>query len=193
MTNRENAEGEKIMEFKELLKTRESCRNYSDKPVPHDLLEYLVEAAHLSPSGCNAQPWHFIIVDEPKKKSALVEALDDEGLIGCPWGSSVPAFIIICETEAKLMPGVAEKYGSQRFAQMDIGIAAMTLCYAATDSGLGTCILGTFNEKKMKAAFDIPDTCPVRLIITVGYEELSHPPRNKIRNDKKMICGHNHW
>lgn len=181
------------MEFKELLMKRESCRNYSDKPVPSELLEYLVEAAHFSPSGCNAQPWHFIIVDDSAVKADLVEALDDEGLIGCPWGANVPAFIVICEDKAKLMPGVGERYGSQHFAQMDIGMSAMTLCFAATDCGIGTCMIGTFSQKKMKAALGIDDEITVRLIITVGYDGLGKDPRKKIRKDTETIYGANKW
>ena len=131
------------MDFEALQLKRESCRVYSEKPVPRDVLTHLVDVARMSPSGCNAQPWRFIIVDEPGPREKLIEAFDDDGLTGCPWGDRVPSFIVICEDEAHLMPGVGERYGSQHFAQMDIGMAAMGLCYEATSMGLGTCMIGT--------------------------------------------------
>lgn len=181
------------MEFEVLQNTRESCRAYSSRPVPREQLDRLVEVAHLSPSGCNAQPWHFIIVDEPEAKAKLVDALDDEGLTGCPWGDAVPAFIVICEEYANVMPGVKERYGTQRFAQMDIGMAAMGLCYAATEMGLGTCIIGTFSDRKMHEALGIPEKRPVRLVITVGFPAQEAAPRKKVRKPLDEVRTYNHW
>ncbi len=76
-------------------------------PCPRETLAHLVDVARLAPSGCNAQPWRFIIIDEPEARAKLIEALDDDGLTGCPWGDRVPNFILICEDEAHVKPGVA--------------------------------------------------------------------------------------
>lgn len=181
------------MDFEALQAARESCRIYSEKPVARETLVHLVDVARLSPSGCNAQPWRFIIVDEKGAKERLVEALDDEGLTGCPWGDRVPAFIVICEDEAHLKPGIGEHYGSQHFAQMDIGMASMALCYEATSLGLGTCMIGTFSQEKMHQAFSIPKERTVRLIITVGYPEKEKAPRIKKRKELNEILSFNQW
>lgn len=181
------------MNFENLQLTRESCRAYADKPVPRESLVHLVDVARLSPSGCNAQPWHFIIVDEPEAKAKLVDALVDEGLTGCPWGDRVPAFIMICEEEAHLRPGIGEHYGSQHFAQMDIGMAAMALCYEATSIGLGTCMIGTMDQEKLHLAFSIPAERTVRLIITVGYPVKESAPRKKSRKSLEEIISYNRW
>ena len=134
-------------DFEALQRTRESCRVYSEKPVSRELLTHLAEVARLSPSACNSQPWHFIIVDDPELKSRMGEILDDRGVCGCPWANRVPAFIVICEETAHLKPAVEAQYGSQHFAQMDIGMAAMALCCEASSLGLGTCMLGTINQE----------------------------------------------
>ncbi len=182
------------MNFETLQAARESCRVYSDKPVSRETLTHLVDVAHNCPSGCNAQPWRFIIVDEPEAHAKLVDAFDDDGLTGCPWGSKVPAFIVICEDKATLMPGVGERYGSQHFAQMDIGMAAMALCYEATSIGLGTCMIGTMSQSKLHAAFGIPEDVTIRLIITVGYPaQEGVPPRRKDRKNLTEIVSYNHW
>lgn len=172
---------------------REGCRKYADRPVARETLEKLVEVACLAPSGCNAQPWRYLIVDEPEAKAKLVEALDDEGLTGCPWGASVPAFLLVVEQPATLMPGVAERYGSQKFAQMDIGMSAMCLTLAAADMGLGTCMIGTMHQEKMHAAFGIPADRPIRLAIAVGYDGGSGVPRKKQRRPVSESTGYNHW
>ena len=132
-------------------------------------------------------------MDEEPARAGLIEALDDDGLTGCPWGDKVPNFIVICEDEAHLRPGVAEHYGSQHFAQMDIGMAAMALCYEASSIGLGTCMIGTINQKKMQEVFGIPEERVVRLIITVGYPAKEAPPRKKIRKRLEEIVSYNHW
>lgn len=181
------------MNFEALQAARESCRVYSDKPVPREALTHLVDVARLCPSGCNAQPWRFIIVDEPEARAKLIEAFDDNGLTGCPWGGRVPNFIVICEDEAHLKPGVGEHYGSQHFAQMDIGMAAMALCYEATTMGLGTCTIGTMNQEKLRAAFGIPAERTVRLIITVGYPAKETKPRTKVRKNLDEVLSYNHW
>lgn len=181
------------MDFELLQATRESCRSYSDQPVSRQDLTHLVDVARLCPSGCNAQPWRFIIVDEAEARAKLVEALDDDGFTGCPWGDQVPAFIVICEEEAHVRPGVAQRYGTQKFAQMDIGMAAMALCYEAAAMGLGTCIIGTFSKEKMHTAFGIPAERPVRLIITVGYPKNPAAPRKKSRKELAEILSYNQW
>ena len=114
-------------------------------------------------------------------------------LTGCPWGASVPAFILICEEKAQYKPGVEEHYGPQHFAQMDIGMAAMGICYEAASMRLGTCIIGTMNQEKLHRAFGIPEERPVRLIITVGYPANEGAPRKKARKELDEIVTYNQW
>lgn len=86
------------MDFLELILKRESCRSYSDRPVSRDDLLKIVEAGRLSPSGCNAQPWKFIVIDDPEAKAKLCDALIvEDGHTGAPWAPSVPAFILLVE------------------------------------------------------------------------------------------------
>lgn len=181
------------MEFMDMQLKRESCRIYSEEPVSREMLIRLVDVARLSPSGCNAQPWRFIIVDETEARRKVTEALYDGELTGCPWGDKVPAFILICEDEAHLMPGVGEHYGSQHFAQMDIGMAAMALCCEAASIGLGTCMIGTMSQEKLRKAFDIPAERIVRLIITVGHPAREGAPRKKNRKSLEEILSFNQW
>lgn len=181
------------MRFEELQKKRESCRVYSDRPVAREDLLHLIDVARLSPSGCNAQPWKFIIVDEPEARKKMLPCLQDGPLNGCPWGDRVPAFLIICEDEAHLKPGVGEHYGSQHFAQMDIGMMAMALCLEASDMGLGTCMIGTINQEKIHEAFGIPAERPARLLITVGYPAKEGEPRRKDRKSLEDLVSYNQW
>lgn len=181
------------MTFEELQMSRESCRSYSDKPVPRELLTHLVDVARLCPSACNSQPWHFIVVDEPEAKKKLADALNDRGICGCSWASQVPAFLILCEEQAHLIPSVEKQYGSQHFAHMDVGMAAMAVCYEAAFLGLGICTIGTINQEKIHRDFQIPEERPVRLVFTVGYPAAPGKPRNKQRKPLEEIIGYNQW
>lgn len=183
------------MEFAAMMQTRRSCRAYSDKPVSREDLLTIVEAGRLTPSGCNAQPWKFIVVDEPAAKENLCDALVVEGgMTGAPWRGQVPAFIILCEQPANVMPVIVEYYGdTQRFAQGDLGAAAMNMCHQAMDLGLSTCILGMNSQKKMEEAFGIPEGQQARLVLAVGYAADPDAPLNKIRKPLEEVCSFNHW
>ena len=63
------------MDFLTMMQTRKSCRAYQDRPVSREDLLKIVEAGRLTPSGCNSQPWKFIVIDEPEAKEKLCDAI----------------------------------------------------------------------------------------------------------------------
>lgn len=182
------------MDFLTVMQTRKSCRAYQKKAVSREDLLKIVEAGRLTPSGCNAQPWKFIVVDEDTALEKLRDALVvEDGMTGAPWRDQVPAFIVLCEQEAKVRPSVIAHYkDSQRFAQGDIGAACMNMCHEAMDLGLSTCIIGMNDQEKMEQSFGIPSGHEVRLVLAVGYSaETKDPP--KVRKPLEEICSFNHW
>ncbi len=187
------------MEFSELLLKRESCRAYdSSKNVAREDVLKIVEAGRLAPSGCNAQPWKFIVVDSPEAKAKLCDALvvgGEKKLTGAPWREQVPVFIIITELEAVLKPFALEYYqDSQRFAQGDIGMTVLNMCYAAADLGISSCVIGMNDQKKMEEYFSIPEGHTVRLVLALGYTATPDAaPRQKIRKPLEEVCSFNQW
>lgn len=152
--------------FMDLMTHRQSCRNFNGECVEREKLEQLVEAFRLSPSACNAQPWKLIMATGETAK-AVRECVQEAGRN--KFTDNCPAFAVIIEEHAVLKPAVAEKFHSQAFAQMDIGIATAHYCLAATDLGLSTCILGWMNEEKLKNALGIASEKRVRLVLATGY------------------------
>jgi len=183
------------VDFSTMMETRRSCRAYQDKPVAREDLIRIVEAGRLTPSACNSQPWKFIVVDEPQAKELLCDALVvGDGKTACPWRAQVPAFIIVCETEAKVMPFVLEHYKTtQYYAPGDLGAAAMNMCHQAMDLGLDTCILGLSDKAKLEKYFGIPAGNTPRLVIAVGYQAEGQPAPRKIRKTLEEVCGFNRW
>ena len=183
------------MDFLDIMRRRKSCRSYlADKPVAREDLLKIVEAGRLTPSGCNSQPWKFIVVDSPEAREKLCDAIvTSDGLTGAPWRHQVPAFIIFVEQPAKVMPVVVNHYhDAQRFAQGDIGAACMNMCHEAFSLGLGTCIIGVNEQAKMEKHFGIPHGSEVRLVLAVGYAA-DPAPVAKVRKPLEEICSFNRW
>lgn len=165
-------------DFFGMLLKRESCRDFdSARTVRREDLESLLSAGCLSPSACNSQPWHFVGVQNETAKE--LPPLLCRGPVN-RWTSSVGTFIVVCETKAKLRKGV--DVDSQHFAQLDLGIATGFITLAATSMGLSTCILGCFDEPKLKMLLSIPDDVKIRLVVAVGYAK-TDSVRNKARNE----------
>lgn len=169
--------------FFELIEKRESCRNFDARPVDKALLYRMAEAARLSPSACNSQPWRFTVVTG-EKREALARATQGMGMN--KFTSDAPAFIVISEEKATLAAKIAGAVKDQKYAPIDIGLSTAHLCLAATALGLSTCILGWFDEEKVKALLGETVGARIRLIIAVGYAK-DDSVRPKKRKDMDEI------
>ncbi|NLX93315.1 MAG: NAD(P)H nitroreductase [Clostridiales bacterium] len=175
-------------DFFELIAKRESCRNYSEKKVEREKLEKCIEAARLAPSACNSQPWSFTAVDSPEFAPQVAKCLQEMGMN--KFTDNCPAFVIIAEEKATLSARVGGKVKNQDYAPIDIGLATAQLCLAATDQGLSTCIMGWFNESKLKELLDISKEKRIRLVIAVGYavdEELRQKSRKSLEDIARFM------
>lgn len=176
------------MKFLDLVKKRQSVREYLDKPVEREKIERCLEAARLAPSASNSQPWSFIVVDDPKLKEAIAKKTFDRVISFNRFSLQAPVLIILISERSGFLNKVAEAIKDRQFSLIDIGIAAEHLCLQAAEEGLGTCMLGWFNEKGVKKALNIPQQIRVELIITMGYSESSQirpkkrKPINQIRS-----------
>lgn len=169
------------MDFLDLAKQRQSTRAYqTDKPVEPEKIKRILEAARLAPSACNAQPWHFIVVDNPELKNKVADAASARLLGMNHFTKQAAVHIVVVEEKVNLTSGIGGLIKDKHFAFVDIGIAAAHICLAAEAEGLGSCILGWFNESKMKKLLNIPDSKRVILDIIVGYpNQVSHPKKRK--------------
>ena len=184
------------MDFLDVMNKRRSCRAFDpSKSVSREDLLKIVEAGRLSPSGCNSQPWKFIVIDSAEAKEKLCDAIVVEnGATGAPWRSQVSAFIILVEQPAKVMQCVADHYkDTQRFAPGDIGMACMNMCHEADSLGLATCIIGMNDQSKLEKYFKIPAGRDARLVLAVGYAANPDAPVNKVRKTLEEVCSFNEW
>jgi len=177
------------MDFIELAKRRESCRAYDEeRAVEREKLMRCFEAARLAPSACNSQPWRYVAVTEPDKVKDMVSCVHDGIVPINRFAKQVPAFVAVVEGAVKLSAKISGKVSEQKYAQMDLGLSVANFCLAATEQGLGTCIMGWFKEEKVKALLNIPEGLKVRLIIAVGYPQNSEPREKSRRPIEDTVC-----
>ena len=181
-----------MKDFLSLALQRQSDRAFdTEKPVEREKLERILEAARIAPSACNAQPWHFIIVDDPELKNKVADATSTRLLGLNHFTKQAPVHIIIVEEKVNLSSGFGGWVKDKNFAPIDIGIAAAHLCLAAEDEGLGSCILGWFDEGKIRKLLDIPSGKRVVLDIILGYSTQRDRPKN--RKEVEKVVSYNKY
>jgi len=173
-----------VQDFMELCQRRQSCRDFSDKPVEHDKLARCVEAARLAPSGCNAQPWSFVVVENPEIVPEVAKCAQQLGFND--YIAKARAFIVVLEEHAVLMPAIRCIMDSQYFAKGDLGAAVLTICLQAESMGLGSCILGIYDRERLCELLDIPRDKRFGGLIALGYPA-SDKVRNKVRKPMEEI------
>lgn len=168
------------MNFLELVNRRQSTRKYdTTRAIEPQKIANIIEAARLAPSACNAQPWHFIVVDEPELKNKVADAASARLLGMNHFTKQAPVHIIVIEEKVNISSGIGGLIKDKQFALLDLGIAAAHICLAAESEGLGSCMLGWFNESKMKKLLNIPDSRRVILDIVIGYPAESIKPKKR--------------
>ena len=69
---------QRLGDFYADINRRRTVREFSDRPVPRDIIETALRAANTAPSGANLQPWHFAVISGPKTKRKIREAAESE-------------------------------------------------------------------------------------------------------------------
>jgi len=169
------------MKFLDLIKQRQSDRKYTNKEIEKDKLKKCLEAARLAPSASNSQPWTFVVVDDLELKNNIGRATFGPLKAFNKFVPQAPVIIAIVQEKPKKITEIGGRIKNKEYPLIDIGIAAEHFCLQAAEEGLGTCMLGWFNEKKVKEYLNIPEAKNIPLLITVGYTPDDYLHRKKIR------------
>ena len=164
------------MNFTEIAQVRQSCRSYdAERKIEEEKLAAILDATRLSPSACNGQPYHFTVC---KGDLAKEVAKNTQGMGMNKFASQAPVLIVISEMPYVKSAAMGAKVKNNDYRSIDIGITTAYLTAEAAAQGLGTCILGWFDDDKIRKLCGIE--YPVRLVITVGY-----PKDDTIRPKKR--------
>ena len=175
------------MKFNELILKRQSDRKYTGKPVEHEKLMQCLEAARLAPSASNSQPWTFVAATEKQLVNELAKASVGPLRSFNNFVKQAPVIVAIVMEKPKVITEVGGKIKKKEYPLIDIGIAAEHFCLQATELGLGTCMLGWFDEKKVMELLNVPEDRNVPLLITLGYTPENYKHRKKIRKKPEEV------
>ena len=168
------------MNFTEIAINRQSCRSYDPcRIVEKEKIDAILNAGRLSPSACNGQPYHFTVLRGDIAKEA---ALLTRGMGGMnKFAVDAPVLIVISEESYCKSAAAGAKIKNNDYRSMDIGIATAYLTAEATAQGLSTCILGWFDDDKVRQICGLDGA--TRLVITLGYAAEGDKLRKKVRKD----------
>jgi len=161
-------------DFYEVIRTRRSIRSYIPDPIPEEVLNRVLEAARIAPSGSNRQPWKFIVVEDEELKKRMVPVCGNQSFI-----AEAPIIIVACGYDIRYNRG---GYMGDMSMLVDVSIAFTHLIQAARAEGLGTCWIGSFDNGAVKKILNIPKDVNVVAITPLGYprrDEFTEPGQRK--------------
>ena len=166
------------MNFLEIAKTRQSCRSYDEsRCIEQEKLDAILEAAQLSPSACNGQPYKITVCHGQAAKEV---AAATAGMGLNKFASQALVLLVLSEMPYVKSAALGAKLKNNDYRSIDIGIAAAYITAEAAAQGLGSCILGWLDDQKIRSICGLE--YPVRLVITLGYAK-DETLRTKKRKD----------
>ena len=151
------------MSLYELIFSRRSVRQFKPEPISRSILEKLINAARLAPSGANLQPLEFVVVDEEEVRKRLFPCLRWAAYIvpeGNPQPGHEPVAYVVVLVNLKL-----RKKGYER----DVGAAVENMILAAWEERVGSCWIANADIEKIKDMLNVPEDYKVDSVLALGY------------------------
>lgn len=164
------------MDFLELAKARYSVRKYDPRPIAEDVLNRILEAGNVAPTGVNNQPQRIYVL---RSEAALQKIA---GLTRCTFGA--PTVLIVCndltqEWNNPIEPGFSS--GVQ-----DVSIVATHIMLQAWEEGVGSCWVNLFSPTAVREAFDLPEHEVPVLLMPLGYPAADAAPSHRHAEHKPI-------
>lgn len=150
-------------DFLKIATDRYSVRSFSSTPVSQDSIDLILRAGQVAPTAVNSQPQKIYVV-----KSAEVMALMNEAS-PCMFGA--PHCFVVCYTDAN-----AVKRGEGTYGEIDATIVLTHMTLEAASLGIGSCIVGYFDEGKVRSALQLPEAVHPVLLLPFGYASADAAP-----------------
>jgi nitroreductase len=150
------------MDILSTIKNRRSVREFEDKAIPDQMIDKLKEALIWAPSAGNLQSRKFYFVYNQEIKEKLVEAALGQSFI-----AQAPLVIVACTDDR-----IEQKYGQrgkELYTICDVAMSVQNMLLLAYEQGLGSVVVGAFDEKQVADILDIPEYLRPIMIVPVGY------------------------
>lgn len=175
------------MELQEAIKSRRSIRKFKPEAVSRATLEQIVAVSTYAPSWKNTQTTRYIVIEDKE----MIKRIAEEGTLGfTPNVKTMEgcAALVVVASVAKRCG--YERDGSyttskeDKWEMYDAGIASQTFMLAAHEQGVGSVVLGIFDEDKVREIIGLPEDKNVSALIAIGYpDEEPEAPRRKTAED----------
>ena len=174
------------MTVKDCIKTRRSIRKFKADPVDHAIIEEIISDASFSPSWKNSQSVRYIAVE-----GALKEKIAKEATTIWPGNGAIieqaPVLIVVVSVDKRSgyeRDGSASTPKGDGWTMFDAGVASQTLCLSAHDHGLGTVIMGLYDEDTLIDILGLEEGRSVSALIPLGYPDIDpEAPKRKEVSD----------
>lgn len=167
----------KIETYSQLLSNRFSGYSFDpNKPVTQEQLQLIVQAAQLTPSSYNEQPWNFVIADRNTNPAAYEKILSGLVEFNQGWAKTAPVLIVSIATLNSTKNGKPNRWSSY-----DTGAAAFSIVLQASSMGLMSHQMGGFDEDALRKAINIPKGYTPISVIAIGYPAATQTPTERKR------------
>lgn len=153
------------MDFKEVIKSRYSCKKYSSRPVEEETFVRILEAGRLAPTAKNLQEQHIYVATRPE----TLEIID--AVTPCRYGAPTVLVVAFDKENVYTYPG-----GKRQSGVEDAAIVATHLMLAAADEGVDSCWLNCFDPDRLHAMLGLPDNEEILMLLDLGYADEEGKP-----------------
>lgn len=198
------------MELAEVIEQRRSIRKFREDPITDKMIEQLLEAARLAPSGSNIQPARFVVVKTPAMREKLGTCTPYKFI------TRAPVIFACCADRASLATrdrrvgelretgaftdvemdqidlqaytaAQMDAFAAREYLSMNAAIAIEHLVLRAVDLGLGSCWIGRFDRDKARQILELDDQIQIVALLPVGYPDQSPPQRPRIPLERLVL------
>ena len=167
------------MEFEACVKERRSVRRFTEEPVDHETIEKIIDLARFSPSWKNTQTTRYYVIENED----MIRKICEDAVLGFEGNqktlSKAKQLVVVATVNKRCgyeRDGSFTTSKEDRWEMFDAGIAAQTFSLAAHSLGVGSVMLGIFDEKKVAEIIDLPEGQSVSCLLAIGYPKFTPDP-----------------
>jgi len=180
------------MGLMELIRARRSVRRYAEQPVERTVIEECLEAARLAPSAENAQPWRFVVVDDPEVKARLAQAAFSGVYRPTRFAARAATIVAVLAKPDILANRLGTAIQGTKYYLIDCGIACQQFVLRATELGLGVCYIGWYSKRGVRKVLQVPRSHDIVVLLAVGYPDAA-PAKSKPRKPLSDLVSYNRF
>ncbi len=171
------------MHLQKILQKRYSVREYQNTKIAREHIDEILQAAQLAPSATNAQPWHFVVIDEQPLLDEIYSVYKKD------WFRTAPAVIIAYGNHSESWK---RSYDGKDHCDIDVAIAVNHMTLRAASLGIGSCWICHFDPKLLAEVLPKKENWEPMAVLALGYPKSEEIPVKK-RKKLQDIVGYNKW